>query len=132
MLLQGELGSLGAAVGAPHFKFIQYTWPELGVEYFHINNLELLAILFAIAGFAPLLKGLFFTVYSDSTSALGWANKPSKTKAKWEITSVLERVKSHFGIKAVVKHIKGTDNTVSDFLSRNFFHPKKRFIMVED
>ena len=65
----------GAALGDLHLSGL---WSHL-CSRFSINQRELLAILFAIRGFLPQLRGQTVAVYSDNSTALAYLRKQGGT-----------------------------------------------------
>ena len=94
------------------------TWSDIELTWLDINHLELAAILFASAAFGYLMHHSRTVVETDSANALlainvgkGRAGMPvllDSCQLQWTRWSMLVRA----------RHLKGTDNTLSDALSR--------------
>ena len=91
---------------------------ETGVS---INVLEYFIVIYHVILFGELYKGSVVHVQCDNTSAISWIMK-NKTKNNTAADS-LARIFSLFclthNITIICVHIKGVDNTIADFRSRD-------------
>ena len=80
---------------------------------YHVNELEVLATIWAIKKYKMYLQDKPFTLRTDS-KALSWLNKNRDSKSKLMRWSLLLQEYSF-----TVEHCPGKDNELPDFLSRN-------------
>ena len=106
----------GAAVGDLHLSGL---WSPL-CSSFSINQRELLAILFAIRGFLPHLRGQTVAIYSDNSTALAYLRKQGGTHSSSlnEVAQVLLRLCEDQSVRLLLQFIPGHLNVLADSLSR--------------
>ena len=106
----------GAALGDLHLSGL---WSLL-CSSFSINQRERLAILFAIRGFLPHLRGQTVAVYSDNSTALAYLRKQGGTHSSSlnEVAQVLLRLCENQSVRLLPQFIPGHLNVVADSLSR--------------
>ena len=106
----------GAALGDIHLSGL---WSPL-CSRFSINQRELLAILFAIRGFLPHLRGQTVAVYSDNSTALAYLRKQGGTHSSSlnEVAQVLLRLCEAQSVRLLPQFIPGHLNVLADSLSR--------------
>ena len=106
----------GAALGDLHLSGL---WSSL-CSSFSINQRELLAILFAIRGFLPHLRGQTVAVYSDNSTALAYLRKQGGTHSSSlnEVAQVLLRLSEAHSVRLLPQFIPGHLNVLADSLSR--------------
>ena len=106
----------GAALGDLHLSGL---WSPL-CSKFSINQRELLAILFAIRGFLPHLRGQTVAVYSDNSTALAYLRKQGGTRSSSlnEVAQVLLRLCEDQSVRLLPQFIPGHLNVLADSLSR--------------
>ena len=106
----------GAALGDLHLSGL---WSPL-CSSFSINQRELLAILFAIRGFLPHLRGQTVAVYSDNSTALAYLRKQGGTHSSSlnEVAQVLLRLCKDQSVRLLPQFIPGHLNVLADSLSR--------------
>ena len=106
----------GASLGDAH---LSGSWSPL-CSRFLINHRELLAVLFAVRGFLPSLRGRVVVVFSDNTMALAYLKKQGGTRSS-TLNAVAQTVLclcevSH--IQLLPQFIPGRLNVLADSLSR--------------
>ena len=106
----------GASLGDVHLAGL---WSPLSSR-FSINHRELLAVLLALRGFLPSLRGRVVAVFSDNTTALAYLKKQGGTRSA-TLNSVAQSVlrfceESH--IQLLPQFIPGKMNVLADSLSR--------------
>ena len=106
----------GAALGDLHLSGL---WSPL-CSSFSINQRELLAILFAIRGFLPHLRGQTVAIYSDNSTALAYLHKQGGTHSSSlnEVAQVLLRLCEDQSVRLLPQFIPGHLNVLADSLSR--------------
>jgi hypothetical protein len=91
---------------------------EMGVS---INVLEFFASVYFVMLWSDHLEGHIVFLESDNTSAVAWLTK--KRSARSPHADALARIFNVFclshNICIISRHIKGDDNTIADFLSRD-------------
>ena len=104
----------GAALGDLHLSGL---WSPL-CSRFSINQRELLAILFAIRGFLPHLRGQTVAVYSDNSTALSYLRKQGGTHSSSlnEVAQELLRLCEAQSIRLLPQFIPGHLNVLVDSL----------------
>ena len=114
---QGWGGNLGSQI-------IQGTWSkEMG--NWHINCLELQAVILTIQNFLPQLRNQSVLIRSDNTTVVQFINKQGGTKSPqlcykaWELWQMA--IKNNMNLKAA--HIAGAANILPDQLSRITIRP---------
>ena len=121
----------GASLGDVH---LFGSWSPLSSR-FSINHRELLAVLLALRGFLPSLRGRVVAVFSDNTTALAYLKKQGGTRSATLNTvaqSVL-RFCEDFHIQLLLQFIPGKMKVLADSLSRrkssvqNGFFVRRRF-----
>ena len=115
-VLQRLRSRLGAAFGDLHLSGL---WSPL-YSRFSINQRELLAILFAIRGFLPHLRGQTVAVYSDNSTALAYLRKQGGTHSSSlnEVVQVLLRLCEAQSVRLLPQFIPDHLNVLADSLSR--------------
>ena len=106
----------GAALGDLHLSGL---WSPL-CSCFSINQRELLAILFAIRGFLPHLRGQTMAVYSDNSTALSylWKQGGTHSSSLNEVAQELLRLCEARSIRLLPRFIPGHLNVLVDSLIR--------------
>ena len=106
----------GAALGDLHLSGL---WPPLCLR-FSINQRELLAILFAVQGFLPHLRGQTVAVYSDNSTALAYLRKQGGTRSSSlnAVAQELLRLCESQSVRLLPQFIPGHLNVLADSLSR--------------
>ena len=106
----------GAALGDLHLSGL---WSAL-CSSFSINQCELLAILFAIQGFLPHLRGQTVAVYSDNSTALAYFRKQGGTRSSSlnEVAQILLHLCEAQSVCLLPQFIPGHLNVLADSLSR--------------
>uniref|UniRef100_A0A0N5BHM8 RNA-directed DNA polymerase n=1 Tax=Strongyloides papillosus TaxID=174720 RepID=A0A0N5BHM8_STREA len=78
-------------------------------------QLEALGLVFALKQFSPYIYGKRTTVLTDQSSLISLMEKR-------DVSNILDRYKNYImGFDLNIKYIKGSDNTVADYLSRKVF-----------
>ena len=106
----------GASLGDTH---LSGSWSHL-YSRFSINHRELLAVLFAVRGFLPSLRGRVVAVFSDNTTALACLKKQGGTGSSTlnaVAQTVLHLCESSY-IQLLPQFIPGRLNVLADSLSR--------------
>ena len=105
----------GAALGDLHLSGL---WSPL-CSCFLINQRELLAILYAIQGFLPHLRGLCVAVYSDNSTALAYLRKQGGTRSSSlnAVAQELLRLCESQSVRLLPQFIPGHLNVLADALS---------------
>ena len=110
----------GANIGTNNT--INSRWTSLE-QSMHINELELLAILYALKSFLPAYAGaLHVRIMTDNTTAVTYINKQGGThsiscnKITIDIWSICQKYQCHLS----AAHIPGIHNTLADIASRKF------------
>ena len=82
----------GASLGEDHLSGL---WSR-DCSHFSINHRELLAVLYAVQGFLPLLRGQLASLYSNNTTALSYLRKhnPGHSAASFTPLEILEARRS--------------------------------------
>ena len=106
----------GAALGDLHLSGL---WSPLCLR-FSINQRELLAILFAVQGFLPHLRGQTVAVYSDNSTALAYLRKQGGTRSSSlnAVAQELLRLCESQSVHLLPQFIPGHLNVLADSLSR--------------
>ena len=106
----------GATLGDLHLSGL---WSPL-CSRFSINQRELLAILFAIRGFLPHLRGQTVAVYSDNSTALAYLRNQGGTHSSSlnEVAPVLLCLCEAQSVRLLPQFIPGHLNVLADSLSR--------------
>ena len=106
----------GAALSDLHLSSL---WSSL-CSRFSINQRELLAILFAIRGFLPHLRGQTVAVYSDNSTALAYLRKQGGTHSSSlnDVAQVLLHLCEAQLVRLLPQYISGHLNVLADSLSR--------------
>ena len=106
----------GAALSDLHLSGL---WSPL-CSSFSINQRELLAILFAIQGFLPHLRGQTVAVYSDNSTALAYLRKQGGTRSSSlnAVAQELLRLCEAQSVCLLPQFIPGHLNVLADSLSR--------------
>ena len=95
------------------------SWPP-SHEGWHINILEMKAVLLALQKFLPLVENKRVLISSDNTSVVSYINKQGGTRS-WDLCALLWRLasfSSKHGIQLTSRHIPGRLNAIADKLSR--------------
>ena len=105
----------GAALGDLHLSGL---WSPL-CSSFSINQRELLAILFAIRGFLPHLRGQTVAIYSDNSTALAYLRKQGGTHSSSlnGVVQALLRLCEDQSVRLLPQFIPGHLNVLADSLS---------------
>ena len=105
----------GAALGDLHLSSL---WSPL-CSRFSINQRELLAILYAIQGFLPHLRGWSVAVYSDNSTALAYLRKQGGTRSSSlnAVGQELCRLCESQSVRLLPQFIPGHLNVLADALS---------------
>ena len=107
----------GAALGDLHLLGL---WSSPLCSRFSINQSELLAILFAVQGFLPHLRGQTVAVYSDNSTALAYLRKQGGTRSSSlnAVAQELLRLCESQSVRLLPQFIPGHLNVLADSLSR--------------
>ena len=105
----------GAALGDLHLSGL---WSPL-CSRFSINQCELLAILFAVQGFLPHLRGQTVAVYSDNCTVLAYIRKQGGTRSSSlnTVAQELLRLCESQSVYLLPQFIAGHLNVLADSLS---------------
>ena len=107
---------LGAVFGQ---RWLSARWPEDFGE-FDINYRELFAILAAIHTWFPLLLDKQLIVHSDNLNIVHiWTNQSSRDPLLMDLARKLFLFTATKNINIILRHVPGTHNVLSDFLSRD-------------
>lgn len=96
-------------------------WLEREQEY-HINALEMLAVLFALQAFQHLIKGKYIKVFTDSTTTVSYVNNFGGVKS-YDCNQISQKIWQFCidnNMWIMCAHIPGTDNVDADQASREF------------
>ena len=106
----------GAALGDLHLSGL---WSPL-CSRFSINQRELLAILYAVQGFLPHLRGRSVAVYSDNSTVLAYLRKQGGTRSSSlnAVAQELLRLCESQSVHLFPQFIPGHLNVLADSLSR--------------
>ena len=106
----------GAALGDLHLSGL---WPPL-CSRFSINQHQLLAILSAVQGFLPRLRGRSVAVYSDNSTALAYLRKQGGTVSSSlnAVAQELLRLCESQSVRLIPQFIPGRLIVLADSLSR--------------
>ena len=106
----------GAVLGDLHLSSL---WSPLCLR-FSINQRELLAILYAVQGFLPHLRGRSVAVYSDNSTALAYLRKQGGTRSSSlnAVAQELLRLCESQSVHLFPQFIPGHLNVLADSLSR--------------
>ena len=106
--------SWGAALGNLHLSGV---WSPL-CSSFSINHRELLAILYAVQGFLPYLRGRVVALYSDNSTALAYLRKQGGTCSSLNtVAQELLRLCESQSVRLLPQFIPGYLNVLADSLS---------------
>ena len=106
----------GAALGDLHLSGL---WSPLCLS-FSINHRKLLAVLYAVQGFLPSLRGRVVALYSDNSTALAYLRKQGGTRSSTlnAVPQELLRLCEAHSIRLLPLFIPGHLNVLADSLSR--------------
>ena len=106
----------GAALGDLHLSGL---WSPMCLS-FSINHRELLAILYAVQGFLPSLRGRVVALYSDNCTALAYLRKQGSTRSSTlnKVTQELLRLCEAHSIRLLPQFVPGHLSVLADSLSR--------------
>ena len=106
----------GAALGDPHLSGLCSPL----CSSFSINQCELLAILYAVQGFLPYLRGRLIALYSDNSTALAYLRKQGRTRSSSlnVVAQELLRLCESQSVRLLPQFIPGHLNVLADSLSR--------------
>ena len=106
----------GASLADNHLSSL---WSPL-CSSFSIKHWELLAVLFAVHGFLPLLEGHLVALYADNTTALSYLKKQGGTHSSMlnAIAQVILRLCEVSGVRLLPQFILDRLNGLADSLSR--------------
>ena len=115
LFLYSDVG-WGAALGDLHLSGL---WSPL-CSRFSINHRELLAVLCAVQGFLPSLRGRLVAVHSDNSTALAYLWKQGGTRSSTlnAVAQELLRLCEFHSIQLLPQFIPGHLNVLADSLSR--------------
>ena len=93
-------------------------WPP-GCSQYSINHRELLAVLYAVQGFLPLLKGRSISLFSDNTTALSYLRNQRGTHSSNlnAVAQAILRLCETNRIRILPQFIPGRLNVLADSLS---------------
>jgi len=107
------------------FTVIAIRWTRVEFEMFarcniSINILEYFAFIFFIILYAPILRGKIIDTEIDNMAALSWISK-ERSSIPWadDLSRIFILVCMLYDIRIIASHIKGTNNTIPDFRSRD-------------
>ena len=108
----------GAALGDFHLSGL---WSSL-CSSFSINQRELLAILYAVQGFLPYLRGRVVALYSDNSTALAYLRKQGGTRSSTlnAVAQELLRLCESQSVRLLPQFIPSHLNVLPDSLNRRF------------
>ena len=94
----------------------------LTCSQFSINHRELLAVLYGVQGFLPLLWDQSVSLFADNTIALAYLRNPGGTHSSLlnSVAQAILRLCEAHGIRLVPQFIPGHLNVVADSLSRRW------------
>ena len=106
----------GAALGDLHLSGL---WSPL-CSRFSINHRELLAVLYAVQGFLPSLRGRLVAVYSDNSTALAYLREQGGTRSSTlnAVAQELLRLCEFHSIRLLPQFIPGHLKVLADSLRR--------------
>lgn len=108
---------LGVKVGWPWSPSELHWITESSV---HINVLEFMATVVALAAFGPILSGSTVRVRSDNTAAVAWLRSRRTRDRRAEfMLRLFSMITFSFHIRVVSLHIPGSENVHADALSRD-------------
>ncbi|CEF61546.2 Reverse transcriptase domain and Integrase,catalytic core domain and Ribonuclease H-like domain and AT hook-like family and Aspartic peptidase domain-containing protein [Strongyloides ratti] len=117
ILTDASIQGIGSALmqeGRP-IAFASRTLKKAELMYAPVQ-LEALGLVFALKSFSPYIYGKRTTILTDQSSLLSLMTKS-------DVSNILDRYKNYImGFDLDIKYIKGTDNTVADYLSRTVFN----------
>ena len=89
-------------------------------SYFLINHQELLAVLYGIQGFLPVVQGRSVSLFADNTTALSYLRKQGGIHSATlsAVAQTILRLCEHHRVRLVPQFIPGTLNVLADSLSR--------------
>ena len=93
-----------------------FSWSPICSD-FSINHRELLAVLFAVRGFLPLLQGRYVAFYADNTTALAYLKTQGDTLTLNAVDQVILRFSKSHRIHLLLQFIPGNLNVLADSLS---------------
>ena len=113
-----SLSGWGATLG-PHT--LAHQW-ELPLRRWHINALELVAVLKALKGFEHLLSGKNVLIRTDNTTVVSYLNRQGGTRSLrlWRTTWDIFQWCRASGVTLRASHLPGVENSAADCLSRAF------------
>ena len=113
-----SLAGWGATLGTAS---LAHPW-EAAVRGWHINALELLAVLRALQGFSQLVRGKSVLVRTDNTTTVAYINRQGGTHSfrLWAISWEMFQWCRSSGVTLKASHLPGVDNVAADALSRVF------------
>ena len=87
---------------------------------FSINHRELLAVLYGVQGFLPVLQGCSVSLFADNTTALSYLRKQGGTHSATlnAVAQSILRLCERHQVRLVPQFITGTLNVLADSLSR--------------
>ena len=94
-------------------------WPPT-FSSFSINHRELLAVLYGVQGFLPVVRGRSVSLFADNTTALSYLRKQGGTHSSTRNSvaqSILRLCEDH-QVRLVPQFIPGRLNVLADSLSR--------------
>ena len=106
----------GASLEDSHLSGL---WPP-GCSQYSINHRELLAVLYAVQGFLPLLKGQSISLFSDNTKALSCLRNKGGTHSSTRnvVAQAILRLCENNHLRLIPQFIPGRLNVLADSLSR--------------
>ncbi|CEF61571.1 Reverse transcriptase domain and Integrase, catalytic core domain and Ribonuclease H-like domain and AT hook-like family and Aspartic peptidase domain-containing protein [Strongyloides ratti] len=117
ILTDASIQGIGAALMQENrpIAFASRTLKKAELMYAPVQ-LEALGLVFALKSFSPYIYGKRTTILTDQSSLLSLMTKN-------DVSNILDRYKTYImGFDLDIKYIKGTDNIVADYLSRNIFN----------
>lgn len=106
-------------------KYFYGTWTDeerawLAAGTFDINVRELIALVFAVEVFGPLLAGLHVIARCDNTTAVSVVDRLSaRSQTLLHLLRRLHAAQCRFDITLTARHVPGVENVVADALSRS-------------
>ena len=115
LFINASDSSWGASLGDDH---LSGSWSRICYD-FSINHLELLAVLFAVRGFFPNLRGRHVALYADNTTALAYLRKQGGTHSQSlkSVAQVILWFCEEHQIHLLLQFIPGKLNVLADSLS---------------
>ena len=92
-------------------------WP-LTFSSFSINHQELLAVIYGVQGFLPVLRGRSVSLYADNTTALSYLRKEGGTHSTLNSVAQSILLCEDHQVRLVPQFIPGRLNVLADSLSR--------------